>query len=463
MTVQKRWFGALLSVIGLLGLMGLTVVVVKALCIISRPNVILITVDALRADHLGVYGYRRPTSPHLDQFARDAIVFRHAYSHASATGPALGSLMTSHYPHETQLLWNEKHTLQAGVVTLAEILRARGYRTAAFVSNFTLRRSSGFEQGFDVYDDRMEDSSTSAGGVQRIAPHVTQAAVNWLNDHYRERFFLWVHYMDPHGPYAPPPPYNTVFVQPPSKDMVLLPVHQTNSGRGGIPAYQQLGDHRDPDYYIAQYDGEIRFFDESFGTLLESISTLGLLQHSLIIVTADHGESLGEHHYYFTHPDFLYDGLLHVPLIVRFPGPCSPAKPIKYPVTHVDILPTILERVSIKTAQPLRGVNLLKPKAREIFAETPVGGQKYALEWEGWKLILQQPSSRFYDVHKNHSEQADLMGGNGMDEALAAHVAELQARLDAIRRLDALHLGHPLPLSADEEVGTQFRALGYLQ
>lgn len=452
----------LLSATALVGLLAAFAVIRR---LPRQPNVILITVDTLRADHLGVYGYRRNTSPHVDRFAQDAIVFRWAFCHAPTTRPALSSLMTSFYPHETKVRWN-KHVLQAEVVTLAEILRAKDYHTAAFVSSFLLRRGSGFEQGFEVYDDRTEDAlpTLSGWGLQRLALDTTRAVVRWLEGNHQTPFFLWVHYMDPHGPYTPPPPYHTLFVEESTEVTATLPINENQSGVGGIPRYQRLGAHRDAAYYVSQYDGEIRFLDQAFGVLIDKLKELRLLERSLILFTADHGEGMGQHNYYFGHRDFLYNELIHVPLIVRLPGHSSEAKEIGYPVGHVDIVPTILELLSIKTSQPFRGRHLLEPHEREIFAETSETFRRYALAFNGLKLIVDQTGHRrdeLYDVRKDPLETVNMLGP-ALDESLAASITEWQTRLNAIRQDDALRLGKPMAWDVDGEVN-KLRALGYLQ
>ncbi len=440
---------------------GLGLVLLAAARPASEINVILITVDTLRADHLGAYGYARNTSPNVDRFAKEGILFRYAFSHAPETNPSFSSLMTSHYPHETKVLRNE-FTLPPGALTMAEILKAKGYRTGAIVSHLTLIRGSGFEQGFDVYDDHLGDR-VSKEKLERIAPKTTLAAIKWLEDNYTKKFFLWVHYNDPHGPYAPPSPYNTMFVERPVGGTKTLPINQGRNGKGGIPSYQQLGKHRDPDYYISQYDGEIRFFDHAFGELIQKIQERGLFDNSLIIFTSDHGEGMGGHDYYFAHREFLYNGLIHVPLIIRFPGQSSDVKEIRYPVSHVDLLPTVLGALSINSSQMFRGKNLFgQDTEREILSETHSEGSKYALIRTGIKLIRSHGNDELYDLHNDLAETTNLMDGE-MTAAVSTKVADLKRKLDAVRQQDALALGNPVRWSRDTEMGKKLRALGYVQ
>ena len=435
---------------------GLSLLLLTAARPASERNVILITVDTLRADHLGVYGYARNTSPNVDRFAKESLLFRHAFSHANITNPSFSSLMTSHYPHETKVFGNY-YLLPPGAVTMAEILKANGYHTAAINSHFSLRRGSGFEQGFDVYDDHLEDRVE--GRKERVAPKTTLAAIRWLEGNHKKKFFLWVHYDDPHGPYAPPLPYNTMFVERSTLGKRQLRV---GNGRGEIPSYQQLGDHRDPAYYVSQYDGEIRFFDQAFGDLIKKIRELGLFDNSLLIFTSDHGEGMGEHDYYFAHGYFLYNTQIHVPLIIRFPGRSPEVKEVRYPVGHVDLLPTILDTVSIRHPRAFRGRNLLtQGEDRPILSQSHKGGSRYALIVNNLKLM---EGSRYelYDIQQDFSENANLMKGD-RTVALIPQAAALKNRLDAIRRQDALRLGAPIVWAKGNPMRKELRALGYVQ
>ncbi len=463
--VTHRLGGRFVTPLIMAAVVGLGLLLLVAARPASEINVILITVDTLRADHLGAYGYARNTSPNLDRFAKEGILFRYAFSHAPSTNPSFSSIMTSHYPHETMVLRNE-FRVPPGAVTMAEILKANGYRTGAVVSNPTLHRGSGFEQGFDVYDDQIDLLDRVTGRVERIAPKTTLAAIRWLQRNYTEKFFLWVHYMDPHGPYVPPSPYNTMFVEPTAAGAKTLPVIEGKEGKKGtIPRYQQLGNHRDPTYYVSQYDGEIRFFDDAFGELIQKIQELDLLSKSLIIFTADHGEGMGEHEYYFAHGQYLYNGLIHVPLIIRLPDPSSEPKEIRYPVAHVDLLPTVLDAASISHPNAFKGRNLLtRRENREIFSETHSRGlgSKYALIANGMKLMQDTSHYELYDLEKDIAETVNLMAAK-MSSTVAAKVADLKRELEAIRQQDSLALGNPIPRSTDMRSRKMLRALGYVQ
>jgi arylsulfatase A-like enzyme len=321
-------------------------------------RVILITCDTLRADRLGVYGYERDVSPHLDAFAREAIVFDTAYSTAPLTLPSVCSLLTGRLPEEIGVEHN-RQILLPPANTLAEELSAAGIPTSAVVSNWVLKtppgvpREYGVQQGFDHFDDQMTTREAVRGMPERIAPLTTKAAIEALKRQRatgEDRFFLWVHYQDPHGPYAAPPRHQEAMDRP-ATDEVPLPLGTSTSGHGVLPSYQERGERRHPEYYRIQYDAEIRYFDEWVGRLLQWLEEHDWIDDSLVIISADHGESLGEHDYWFCHGESLFDELVRVPLIIRYPaGLPHPTAPLQGDyrrasevVSQIDIFPTVLE------------------------------------------------------------------------------------------------------------------------
>jgi len=447
-------------VLVLAGLLGLALIFWRP---VSRPpytNLILITVDTLRADHLGVYGYPRKTSPNLDEFAKEAWLFRRAYAHAPATTPSLSALMTSHYPHETKVPTNH-YRLPEKAVTLAEILGADGYRTGAIVGNLALKRDAGFDQGFEDYDDRLDQDTLM--GAERKAEQNTRQAQAWLERRHQEKFFLWVHYMDPHGPYAPPPPYDRMFVEQRPGQKPALPVNKGLSGKGGISEYQVLGEHRDLDYYVSQYDGEIAYGDYWLGELLRTIRTLGLLKNTLIVFTADHGEGLGGHDYYFDHTDYLFEELLHVPLIVRYPGTSGEHREVERLVGQIELLPAVLRTLSVASSEQFEGSGSLAdgPEA-PIFAETFYRVVQRTLFTQDLKLIREKDGFELYDRRADPGEQQNILDSN-MDAVLMGQVSQLKEMLEATMGRDRLALGAPTLRQMSEEIRRQFRSLGYVQ
>jgi arylsulfatase len=457
MRVSKRRV-LILSVLGLLA--GLGFLLARPLGRPAHTNLILITVDTLRADHLGVYGYPKSTSPKLDRFATESWLFRRAYAHVPATTPSLSVLMTSHYAHETRVPTNH-YRLPEKAVTLAEILKAGGYRTGAVVGNLTLKRDAALDQGFEDYDDRLEDDTPM--GVERKAEQNTKVALAWLERHQREKFFLWVHYMDPHGPYLPPPPYDGMFVAKGEGKSRTLPVNKGLSGTGGISEYQVLGDHRDPEYYIAQYDGEIRYCDYWLGELLEAIRRLGLFENTLIVFTADHGEGLGEHDYYFDHTDYLYEELLHVPLLIRFPGSAGEHREIARTVGQIELLPAVLRRLSVASSEQFEGSgSLAEGPETPIYAETFYRTPQWTLFTPGLKLIRSKETFELYDRAADPGEQRNILDSN-MEPVLMSEVARLKEKLGALMGQDRLALGAPTLRQMSEEIRRKFRSLGYVQ
>ena len=430
----------------------------------EAANVVLITIDTLRANRLGVYGYAKDTSPNLDRFARQSIVFRKAYAHSPATAPSLGSLMTSQYPHEIRLYTNANR-LQPEAVTLAEILHQNGFHTGAVVSNPVLGRDSGFDQGFEDYDHRLDLSH--GDNIYRIAPNTTEAALTWLKTYHRSRFFLWIHYMDPHGPYRPPSPFDSMFVPAEPSRSTPLKVNDTFDGKGGIPGYQVLGDHRDPEYYRAQYDGEIRFLDQSLGALFDGIRDLGLMGNTLLIVAADHGEGLGEHDYFFDHTDFVYEELLRVPLILRLPGQVG-GREVGRNVGLIEVLPEILRLTGIHTRTPLDGTGLLGDEGeKDIYAETFYDRHVSTILSGRYKLIATDAAPmpihrELYDHITDPGELHDLLDTRRKEQADRI-MTGLVGRLDTIRKQNDVRIPKPQLRGMDEEGRQRLKTLGYTQ
>jgi arylsulfatase A-like enzyme len=255
--------------------------------------------------------------------------------------------------------------------TIAEYLRNAGYRTGAVISNYVLHRHKSYENGFDTYDDRMDDRELVRRSPERIGEKTTAAAVAWLRRNGDRPFFLWVHYQDPHGPYTPPERYRSLFVEEsaPSTD---LRVSDGVSGQGGIPSYQALDGDRASSHYVGQYDAEIRYLDDSLRDLVQEIKRMGLWEGALVIFSADHGEGMGEHDYYFAHGEHLYPGQLHVPLILWGPPERVAPGRDETVVQLADIAPTILSFAGISPVSDSPGRDLLGGglEDAEVLSET---------------------------------------------------------------------------------------------
>lgn len=430
----------------------------------KRPNVILISVDTLRPDHLSCYGYHRGTSPYIDQFAKDALVFDNCLSHAPVTGSSIASILSGFLPHETKVFKNLP--LATAVETLPEILQRQGYKTAAVVSNYVLRRKKGWAKGFMIYDDTMSARELVRDVPERIAEHTTDTAVELLKQLYQDRMFMWIHYQDPHGPYTPPPGFAKMFHDADHKPHNIK-LNKTFSGRGGIPSYQKLDGNSDFHYYVSQYDGEICYQDKHFQRLITVLEELGVYDDTLIVFTSDHGEGMGEHNYFFAHGENLYNSLTHVPLIMKY-GRELTGRRTDY-VQHLDIVPTVLKAVGIKVDSRFRGLDVRERQGtnREIFAEmeSPPFLKKeikFSLVRDGLKLIYTSPTNQYelFDLKTDPHEERNLVNNAKYQKK----VENLKIRLKYISQenfLDPAIVNKPQKLT-DEEI-EKLKSLGYTQ
>ncbi|MFU1781517.1 sulfatase [Haloarcula japonica] len=306
----------------------------------SPRNIILLSADALRADHLSCYGYHRETSPVLDELAEESIRFTNAYSASSHTREAIPALLTGEYP---DVAVDDGYHLATD--TVASTLSKAGYATAGFHSNPFVSRAYGFDEGFDHFDDDLHLGQNKLVALaQRAldklrnrhyarAPEINERSLTWVDSLDDDQpFFLWNHYMDTHGPYEPPGEYATVYTD------------QEISDRDAQSLYQRAID--DPDsisdderqLLIDLYDAEIRYNDEHLRAFFDGLRERGLLEKSLVIVTADHGDAFGEHGYY-EHPRYLHEEITRVPLLVR--PPSGRGEIVETPASTLDINATV--------------------------------------------------------------------------------------------------------------------------
>ncbi|MCH7866119.1 MAG: sulfatase [Myxococcales bacterium] len=431
--------------------------------------VILISCDTLRADHLGMYGYDRDVSPNLDAFAQNSVVFERAYATAPHTNPALSSLLTSRMPDELGVAGGNRTLMPQSVTTLAEILGNANIKSAAIVSNWALRRADkllgdvGIAQGFGHYDDQMGSSAgLRKGHFERPADATTDAAIAWLeqNQQAPERFFLWVHYQDPHGPYTPPDRYRGIF-ESKGTGGLLPQLGQTQHGYGQIPHYQILDGERRPGFYRDRYDEEIRFFDNEVGRLLDWLAAHDVFDDSLVVFTSDHGESLGEHNYWFTHEANLYDEEVRVPLVIRYPMD-MPKPSTQSLVGHLDFLPSVLDAFGLP-AVAARGISLISrslPDER-IFPHS-LHKADSPLRWFGvtdgrYRLVIPRSGPELYDLREDPGELRNLA---------EQQTERVQAMIDRYREfmleLPALPAVEEVQLLLDDESRRALEALGYL-
>jgi arylsulfatase len=445
-------------------------------------SVLLITVDTLRADHLGCYGYARNTSPVMDELAGQGVLFGEAVVQWPKTSPSFASMMTSTYSHRNGVQGTRQRLGDANT-TLAEVLRNAGYRTAGVVGNANLSTDFNFDQGFDWYqepwnDEGVRDDVKDGCGAGRL----TDRAIGWLEANGEGgRFFLWIHYIDPHAKYVPPPPYDSLFVgdalyAPDGGDVLVL--HDgLNEDMGGVPGRSRLGDHDRRDYYIAMYDGEIRYMDAEIGRLIDRTRQLGLWEDLLVVLTSDHGESLGEHDYYFEHGRLPYDACARVPLIVS--GGAVPRRGVRvvHPVAVMDVFPTILDIIGVEPTGEESGISL-----RPLIEGADAPGREYVFMESGyernyqrsirngrWKLIY-VPDERarsimtgsefeLYDIVADPGETRNLVDvetavAETLRTALFRWMDETGSAGES--RADRKTVG------VDEETEAHLRALGYV-
>ena len=335
------------------------------------PNLLVVTLDTTRADRLGAYGYENAQTPAFDGLAEKGILFEEAFSQIALTGPSHLGLFTGTGPWRHGNLLNAV-PLPADRPLLSETLLGAGYSTGGFVSAYVLNSDFGFDRGFQVYDDvggveapllpRLravwERRTNPHGVVERRGDRTVDLALNWLDGQESSRpWMLWVHLFDAHGPYEPPAPYDTAFYtgDPRSEE------HTSMDQVEGVADYlkESLVGIRDVDWVLAQYDGEIAFADLQLQRLLDAVEARGETQDTLVVVTADHGESLGDNGIWFDHGDDLYQASTQVPLVMSWPGQLAKGRRAKGPVELTDVLPTLMELMRLPVPEDIDGVSLM--------------------------------------------------------------------------------------------------------
>jgi len=319
----------------------------------SPSNILLITVDTLRADHLSSYGYPRRTTPNLDRLAAEGVRFDQTAVQWPKTTPSFASMFTATYSKDNDIVRRVGIPVSCRFEMLAKVLKRRGYSTQAVVSNGALGSEFNFDQGFDTYVETWKLTSSHAGGNPNQAEAVTRLAVGLLDGLGREAragrpWFLWVHYIDPHFPYQPPGKWRDRFQGDRFADRSRqVPISdRPKQQMGGIGREQVLDGHGDLAFYVARYDAAVAYADAQIGELLAEMRRRGLLGRTLTAFTSDHGESLGEHAYYFDHGRFGFQTCLRVPLILHYPGVLAP-RVDRQPVELLDLAPTLLEAAGV--------------------------------------------------------------------------------------------------------------------
>ena len=350
----------------------------------QRPNIIFIIMDAVRARNLSCYGYSKPTSPNIDELAKQGILFENAFSCTSATDPSLTTIFSGKYPishgiinHGERVATNEIREFEStGTMLLPEILKSKNYRTIAvdWLGRWHKR-------GYDYYSGAEQKKvgrykryilhllqrigkSVHLGKLQCFyyredAKKVTKKAIHLTTKQKNKPFFLFIHYWDAHTPYNPPEEYYQKFL---SKSSSSVKVEEILNNIYN-PEWKEyikccIGKAKTADEIISKYDGAIAYIDHEIGKLVKTLDEKGLLDQTLLVITSDHGESLTEHGIYFAHHG-LYDVNIHVPLIIKYPDVLPTGKRIKALVQHIDILPTILDIIGINSPRDIDGKSLI--------------------------------------------------------------------------------------------------------
>jgi arylsulfatase A-like enzyme len=309
------------------------------------PDILLLTIDTLRADHLSAWGYERATSPHLDRLAAEGVRFARAQAQWPKTAPSFASLFTATYSKDNGVVRRVGMPISCRLRLLAEEMRALGYQTHAVVANGALSTEYFFDQGFDTYLEAWKEASPDAlepTGARRITD-LALARVDRLEP--ERPVFLWIHYIDPHAPYRPGSQYRDFFQGDAhfrAGEKVAVDRRARRRFTGAIGRSQVVDGSTDRAFYVARYDAEIRYVDAEIGRLISGLERRGRWQRTLTVMTSDHGESLGEHRYYFGHGMLAYQTCLHVPLVVRYPGVLTPRVDAD-PVELLHVAPTLLE------------------------------------------------------------------------------------------------------------------------
>lgn len=423
----------------------------------SQPPVVLVSIDTLRPDHLGCYGYTRLTSPNIDAFRRDAVLFLSAFAHASSTLPSHASMLTSLLPPHHGASIANNLAVPHEVLTLAEVLHERRYVTASFNGGLQLDPVYGLDQGFGVYES-VKPRGASAGTLIDAADrfsHTVERARAFVERQTGPGFFLFLHSYEVHHPYSPDPADLAPFRGKYSgslPDLISVDLlRQINSGTRRV-------DDRDRQHVIDAYDAEIMSMDRAFGALVAFLKARKLYDAALVVVTSDHGEEFGEHGMMGWHSHTLYDELLHVPLLVKLPGGRLAGATIESPARHVDLAPTMLRAVGIPVPAAFFGRDLFAPGpapagAEEVWSALDVKAPNpaWSLRNPDWKLV----ENRLYDLRHDPGEHTDV----------ASDHADVARRLAARRQalVDARERASRRPAEADDELRERLRSLGYVE
>jgi arylsulfatase A-like enzyme/Tfp pilus assembly protein PilF len=392
-----------------------------------RPNLLLVTIDTLRADHVGAYGAADSgVTPAIDALAARGVRFDQAQTAVPLTGPSHATILTGLYPPSHGVRGNVVFTLTENHPTLATRLKRSGYRTAAFVGAYPVAAAFGFAQGFDTFDEEFHESGPLDQGAERRANEVADAALKWFGENVGRPFFVWLHFYDPHAPYDPPPPYRQRYANP--------------------------------------YDGEIAFTDAQIGRVLDGLRGAGRDRDTVVMVLADHGEGLGEHHE-LTHAVLTYQSTMRVPFVIAGPA-VPPGRVVSTRVATIDVVPTALALVGMQPDRSLLGRDLGplidgRASASDPFYQESLFG-RLNCHWaalrgwikDDWKLIT-GAEPELYNLADDPGETRNVAGEQ--PDRVSRMTAELQRALQ--RLAPGGDRAQPRAVGAEQE--ERLRSLGY--
>lgn len=422
-----------------LAVLVLSVMVVVFLRFFSMPvterteirNVLLISIDTCRADHLSCYGFSRETTPNIDNIASRGVLFENAISPVPITLPAHCSMMTGNIPPYHGVHKNASFKLDDSSVTLAEILRSNGFATVGIISSFVLERQFGLSQGFDTYEDSFKQGREGLFGSERVGAETSAVAMDWLDENKDKKFFMFLHYYDPHLDYEPPEPFASTYADEP-------------------------------------YAGEIAYTDFCIGKVIEKLKTLGLYESTLIVIAGDHGEMLGEHGE-IDHRFFVYQSAIKVPLLFGVPGQKKP-KRITELAGLVDILPTICSLLDIEVPARVQGKDLLaevnqkrkrtEPEQRYFYCES------YTPVFYGANPLLAVLDNEFKYIRTTRPELYDLVEDPGEVNNLAGDLPQkvriLEDKLQQILEQNKRKAQTRSQVELDDSAIKRLESLGYV-
>jgi arylsulfatase A-like enzyme/tetratricopeptide (TPR) repeat protein len=403
----------------------------------AKPNVILVTLDTTRADHLGCYGSREVRTPVLDGLARRGVLFEQAATAAPLTLPAHATILTGMYPTYHGVRVNGNTALNDGQTTLAEVFAAEGYSCGAFIAAFVVDGRWGLKQGFSLYDDRLDMTRSKhidLGAIQRPGNEVMDSALAWLDGRKDAPFFAWIHLYDPHLPYEPPEPYRAEY---------------GGTGPAGL------------------YAGEIAFMDEQIGRLVAWLERTGLDRSTVLVLVGDHGEGLGSHGE-GSHGYYIYDYAIHVPLIVVAPLQGLQDKRVGCQVGTVDVFPTVLELAGLGRETEVQGRSLVpvmfRPRSGRdvaVYAESMAPNIQF-----GWSPLRLLRTTRYKYIDSPKAELFDLVADPGETTNLLAGDPDVARMMkdDLGALVERTGRGAPKPQAAnlDKETMERLSALGYV-